>query len=193
MALEDPDLALVRALQAGEDQAMSILMQRHRRGLFRFIFRHITNEADAIDLTQEVFIRAYFNVGRFRPTARFVTWLYHIALNVCRDYARSPAYRHSSQRIPSDLLFETSAEQKSLASNRAGPDRQAQQREEVRALEKVIGELPLDLKSPLILTALEGYSHIETAEMLGISAKAVEMKLYRARKLLLKKMKNIGF
>ena len=62
MALEDPDLALVQALQAGH-----------------------SNEADAIELTQKTFVRAYFNIEKFRPTAKFVTWLYHIALNLCGE------------------------------------------------------------------------------------------------------------
>jgi len=102
MALEDPDLALVQALQAGEDRALNTLLHRHREGLFRFVFRQISNEADAIELTQEVFVRAYLNIEKFRPTAKFVTWLYHIARNLCRDYARSQAYRYSSQKISID-------------------------------------------------------------------------------------------
>ena len=61
------------------------------------------------------------------------------------------------------------------------------------AVEKSINELPQDLKNPLILTALEGRSHAETGELLGISPKAVEMKVYRARKLLLEKMGEMGF
>ena len=97
MALEDPDLALVRALQAGEERALNTLIDRHHEGLYRFVFRHISNEDEAIELTQKAFVRAYLNIQKFRPTAKFVTWLYHIALNLCRDYARSPAYRHLSR------------------------------------------------------------------------------------------------
>ena len=73
MPLKDPDLALVQALQAGEDRALEALMDRHQQGVFRFVFRHISNEADAIELTQEAFARAYFNIGKFRPRAKFVT------------------------------------------------------------------------------------------------------------------------
>jgi RNA polymerase sigma factor (sigma-70 family) len=189
MALEDPDLALVRALQAGEDRALNILIDRHHEGLYRFVFRHIPNEDEALELTQKAFTRAYFNIHKFRPTAKFVTWLYHIALNLCRDYARSPAYRY---------LFQTSSIEENegkrpLLSNLLGPDQQTQDREKLRALEKAISELSEDLKSPLILTALEGRSYADTAELLGISSKAVEMKVYRARKILLKKMGEMGF
>ena len=68
MPREDPDLPLVRALQAGEDQAFDALIDRHQKGLFRSIFRHIPNEADALELTQETFVRAYFNIGKFQPS-----------------------------------------------------------------------------------------------------------------------------
>jgi RNA polymerase sigma factor (sigma-70 family) len=193
MALEDPDLALVRALQAGEDRALDTLMERHQEGLFRFVFRHISNEADAVELTEETFVRAYFNIGKFRPTAKFVTWLYHIALNLCRDHSRSQAYRYSSQTISADAPVEENEGQRPLSSNQRGPDQQTQDREKLRAVEKAIGELPQDLKKPLILTALEGHSHTKTAELLGLSPKAVEMKVYRARKLLLQKMTGLGF
>jgi RNA polymerase sigma-70 factor (ECF subfamily) len=193
MALEDPDLALVQALQAGEDRALNILIDRHREGLYRFVFRHISNEADAIELTQDAFVRAYFNIGKFRPTAKFVTWLYHIALNLCRDYARSQAYRYSSQTVSTDVSVEENEGQRPLLSNQRGPDQQTQDREKLRAVEKAISELSQDLKNPLILTALDGRSHADTGELLGISPKAVEMKVYRARKLLLKKMGEMGF
>ena len=173
MATEDPDLPLVRALQAGKDQALEMLIDRHGAGLYRFVFRHISNEADAVELTQETFVRAHFNIGKYRPTAKFVTWLYRIALNLCRDHARSRASHKSAQTRT--------------------PDTEAYAREIIRALETAIAELPLDLKSALILTALEGHSHVKAGELLGITGKAVEMKVYRARKILFQKMRNLGF
>jgi RNA polymerase sigma factor (sigma-70 family) len=193
MGFEDLDLALVQALQAGEEGALEALMTRHQNGLFRFVFRHIANEADAAELTQEAFVRAYFNIHRFRPDARFVTWLYHIALNLCRDYVRRASSRYLSQTMSIDARVEENPRQRSLSSNQSRPDQQAQDREKLRAVEKAITELPQNLKNPLILTALEGLSHAETGELLRISPKAVEMKVYRARKLLLKKLHKLGF
>jgi RNA polymerase sigma factor CnrH len=192
MPLEDPDLALVQALQAGEDRALEALMERHQRGVFRFIFRHISNEADAIGLTQEAFARAYFNIGKFRPSAKFATWLYRIALNLCRDHSRSQAYRASTQTVSTDLS-EGEETSRQLRSDQSGPDKAAENREKLRALDQAISELPEELKSPLILTVLEGLSQIEAGELLGVSAKAVETRVYRARKLLLEKMNKLGF
>lgn len=193
MAPDDSDLALVRALQAGDDQALNLLMDRHQKGLFRFVFQYIPNKSVALDLTQEAFVRAYLNIGNFRPTAKFGTWLYRITLNLCRDYVRSRAYRNAFQTISTDQPIEGSEERRQLASVQQAPDRQAQMREDLRALDRAMSELRADLKNPLILTTLEGRSHKETGELLGISPKAVEMKVYRARKLLSKIMQKMGF
>jgi RNA polymerase sigma factor (sigma-70 family) len=191
MPREDPDLALVRALQAGDDQAFGALMDRHQKGLFRFIFRHIPNEADALELTQAAFVRAYFNIGKFQPTAKFVTWLYRIALNLCRDHSRSRAYRNSLQTISTGA--EEDEEQTQLSTNPYDPNRRTQDRELLRAAEKAISELPQNPRNALILTALVGHSHAEVAELLGISPKAVEARVSRARRLLLKKMREMGY
>ena len=193
MRPEDPDLSFVTALQAGQDQALNALMDRHREGLFRFVLRYVHNEADALELAMETFVRAYFNIGRFRPSAKFVTWLYQIALNLCRDHSKSRAYQYSLQTVSADAPTEEGEEREPLSVSDRDPVREAQGREELSALEKAISELPEDLKNPLILTALEGHSQAEAAELLGISQKAVEMKVYRARKLLLEKMSKIGF
>jgi RNA polymerase sigma-70 factor, ECF subfamily len=70
---EDPDLALVQALQNGEDRSLNELMDRHKEGLFRFLLRQVRNEADALELTMEAFARAYFNISKFQPKAKFST------------------------------------------------------------------------------------------------------------------------
>jgi RNA polymerase sigma factor (sigma-70 family) len=193
MTQEDPDLALVQALKVGEDRALNALMDRHREGLFRFVLRHVHNEADALELAMETFVRAYFNIEKFRPTAKFGTWLYHIALNLCRDHLRSRAYRDSLQTASFDAPTQEGGDPSLLLAMERGPDQKTERLEELNALEKAISELPEDLKNPFILTALEDRQQAETAELLGISLKAVEMRVYRARKLLLEKMSKMGF
>jgi RNA polymerase sigma factor CnrH len=193
MTPEDPDLILVQALQVGKDQALDALMDRHREGLFRFVLRHVHNEADALELAMETFVRAYFNIGKFRPAAKFTTWLYHIALNLCRDHLRSRAYRDSLQTASFDVPAREGEDPDLLLATDRGPDQKADRREELIALEKAISELPEDLKTAFTLTALEDRPQAETAELLGISLKAVEMKVYRARRLLLEKMSKMGF
>ena len=193
MMQEDPDLALVQDLQAGQDRALNSLMDRHREGLFRFVLRQVHNEADALELTMETFVRAYFNIGKFWPAARFVTWLYQIALNLCRDYLRSRAYQYSLQTTSFDAPGEEGGDPSLLLATGRRPDQRADRREELIALEKAISELPEDLRNAFILSALEDRQQAETAELLGVSPKAVETRVYRARKLLLEKMNKMGF
>src|SRR5882672_10427062 len=75
-------------LQAGDDRALDALMDRWQIPLRRFIFRSLQNEADALDLAQETFVRVYAHRAKFRSGAKFSTWLFSIALNLCRDRAR---------------------------------------------------------------------------------------------------------
>jgi RNA polymerase sigma factor (sigma-70 family) len=193
MTAEDPDLTLVQALKTGEDQALNALMDRHREGLFHFVLRHVHNEADALELVMETFVRAYFNIGKFRPAAKFATWLYQIALNLCRDHLRSRAYQYSLQTTSYDAPAKETGDPTLLLATDRWPDQKTDCLEELIALEKAIDELPKDLKNAFILTALEDRQQAETAELLGISLKAVEMRVYRARKLLLEKMSKMGF
>ena len=190
---EDSDLALVQALQDGEDRTLNELMDRHRDGLFRFVLRHVRNETDALELTMETFVRAYFNIGKFRPRAKFTTWLYRIALNLCRDHLKSQAYQYSRQTVSFDAPAEDNKDPGLLLARDRRPDQSTDRHEELAALEKAINELPEDLKTVFILRALEERPQSEAAELLGISPKAVEMRVYRARKLLLEKMGKEGF
>ena len=174
----DEDLPLVQSLQAGDDTALDELMSRHQAALFGFICRYVRNETDAAELTQETFVRAYFNIASFQPKARFVTWLYTIATNLCRDHARS---RHGKESRKTYSIFEDEKAGE-LPSSDARPDQQAEKHEDMADLESAIDQLPHDLKTALILTALEGLSHIEAAERLDTTPKTIETRIYRARK-----------
>jgi len=187
MSESDPDLALVEALQSGDQHALDVLMERHQSRMFHFILRHIPDESDARDLAQEVFVRAYFHIGQFQPKALFSTWLFQIALNLCRDHVRSKAWRqgratHSLSEAGRDG---EEAPDYEISDTQPGPVEQIRHRERLREVQRAIERLPLELKGPLVLTTLDGYSHEEAGRMLGISAKAIEVKIYRARKKLL--------
>jgi len=185
----DPDLQLVRALQAGDDSAFDELMLRHKAAIFAFICRYLRNEADAADLTQETFVRAYFRICSFKPRARFATWLFTIATNLCRDRVRSRAYRDSHRTLP----LSTGAAN-DLPEPRSGdlePDQAVERDERLRILEAAIDRLPHDLKTALILTAMEGLSHAEAAERLGVTAKTIETRVYRARHRLEAMLRNV--
>ena len=190
----DPDLALVEALADGDESALTGLMDRYEQPIFHFIYRHIPNDADARELAQEVFVRLFFNVGKFKPEARFSTWLYQIALNLCRDHVKS---RRTRQAAQTDSLSAREDDDEHPASDVAvenrTPSDAAQAREKLAALDDGMAALPHDLRTALVLTALEQRSHQECAALLKTSPKAIETRVYRARKFLLEWMGKAGF
>jgi RNA polymerase sigma-70 factor (ECF subfamily) len=184
MPESDPDLPLWQALQQGNDGALDTLMERHSGGLFRFIYRYVLNEEDARDLLQETFVRAYFKKSQFQPRARISTWLYRIALNLCRDHARSRVTKESK------LTESFAMPREDIVSNTATPSDLASTEEEISLLERAIQRLPDDLRTALIMVALEEKPQEECAQVLGISRKAVETRVYRARQLLRQRLSS---
>ena len=190
----DPDLALVQALAGGDESALTGLMDRYEQPIFHFIYRHVPNDADARELAQQVFVRLFFNVGKFKPEARFSTWLYQIALNLCRDHVKS---RRTRQAAHTDSLSAREDDDEHPASDIAvenrTPSDEVQAREKLAALDEGMAALPHDLRTALVLTALEQRSHQECARLLKTTPKAIETRVYRARKFLLEWMSKAGF
>lgn len=175
----DPDLPLIQALQAGDDSALNELINRHREPLFRFVYRFLRDETAARDVVQETFVRAYFGAGKFKPQAAVKTWLCAIALNLSRDHVR----RLSKQRgtVPfgagsrSDGIASI-ADDAPLAHEAAG------KREDFAILQRAIDQLPQHLREALVVFSLEGKSQREAADILGTTAKTVELRVYHAKK-----------
>ena len=188
----DPDLPLVRALQAGVDSSLNELMGKYQEPLFRLLYRHVRNEETARDLLQETFVRLYFQIHRFKPRAKFVTWLYTIALNLARDHARSKHHRQSYFTESLDATAADPAAHHEAAGAEPDPAAQVESRERVAELEKAIAELPDHLREALLLFSIEGHSQQECAELLGVSVKTIETRIYRARKFLEKHLDSEG-
>ena len=191
MGMADADFALVRALQSGDDAPLNELMTRHQDALFRFIRGYVAVEADAAELTQETFVRAYFNIARFKPSAKFATWLYRIALNLCRDHAKSRATKRTA--ITESFTVPDGDAERDFPSSRQTPAEYALTSEKMKALNDGIAQLPHDLRTALVLAAIEQRSHQECAELLDTTPKTIETRVYRARKLLLAWMTKAGF
>lgn len=184
-AARDPDWPLISALQAGDEDALRELIDKYEQPLFRFILRYVGAEEVARDLVQETFVRLYFNAARYKQQAKFSTWLHTIAVNLCRDYSRSRQYRLAK----STISFEASAQTSLRTADRAPNPREALLTAEGQAaVEKAIAQLPHKLKTALILFSLEERSQAECAELLGVSAKTIETRVYRARKILAQKL-----
>ena len=170
--LKTPDAVLVIAARDGDAQAFAALMRRHKAWVYRFIRLYAGDREDAHDLLQESFVSAWRALPRFDVNRSFAVWLRRIALNKCRDHARRRAVKHAAMTM---FAF--------VAEDEAPPEADPEQSgDPLERLETAIGKLPRPLKEPLILTALEGMSHKEAAELLGISPKAVELRVYRAKR-----------
>lgn len=170
------DETLMGALAADDFHALDALMLRWRRPLHAFLLRHLLNDADAEDLSQETFVRVHRHRARYRAGSRFSTWMFQIALNLARDHARKRARRRTDS-----LETAPAAEVAGLASSENAPDVAARRSEEASAVREALAELPDDLRSVIVLFEYQNLTHAEIAEVVGTTTKGVESRLYRAR------------
>jgi RNA polymerase sigma factor (sigma-70 family) len=174
-AAPESDGELVARALVGEDVAFEKLIGRHKRWAHRFIRRYVGNAEDAYDLLQDTFFSAWLALASYQQDRPFDFWLRRIALNKCRDRARR-------EKVRQVLRYVTiHGEAQELPESRAGPEVQVAAEQGLEQLERAIARLPRGLKEPLLLTTLEGLSHQQAGELLGLNAKAVEMRIYRAR------------
>ncbi len=163
---------------AGGQQAFAEIMRRHREPIYRLVRGHIGDPEEALDLVQECFVSAYKRLDSYDRARPFRAWLSRIAINKCRDWARRRAVRRL-------LLGSASVDEAGAVPDPAPRlDEAAADRQELDLLWQAIARLPRNLREPLILRTVEGLSQAETALVLRISEKAVETRVYRARKLL---------
>jgi RNA polymerase sigma-70 factor, ECF subfamily len=182
----DPDVQLMLRLKNGEDQALNELMGRWQQPLVSFIYRYIGQETEALDLAQETFVRVYETRHRYTVQGKFSTWLFAIAANLSRNYLRWRQRRRDSASEGWDAKGAEVAE--SIQSEDDSPDQAAIRSESISLIKEVVNQLPHDLKTIILLYEYQGLSYEEIASVLGCSIKAVEMKLYRTRKLLREKL-----
>lgn len=171
------DADLVERARQGEDAAFSVLVGRHKGWVYRFVMRYVGREDEALDLVQESFFAAWLALSSYDAGRPFGAWLRQIALNKCRDHGR----RRKVRRMLSVFIGGDEHDLPEVVDESAGPERLVESWQDVDQLEAAIQKLPRSLKEPLLLTALEGLSHREAGEVLGLNAKAVEMRVYRAR------------
>ena len=178
----DPDAELMLRLKNGEDWILNELMTHWQQPLVAFIYRYIGHETDALDLAQEAFVRVYQTRQRYTIQAKFSTWLFAIAGNLCRNHLRWRQRRRES--VPESWDTEDAQLAESFRSSDDPPDQAIIRSESISIIKEVVSKLPHDLKMVILLYEYQGLSYEETSSVLGCSIKAVEMKLYRARKLL---------
>jgi len=172
------DAALMTRLRSGNDNALAPLMARWEVPMKRYLARIVQNSHEAEELAQETFVKLYQSRDRFREGARFSPWLYAIAANLARNRLRWWR-RRPTVSLEAWTEFGGEAADESNAGHAASGA--LEQRECAEAVCAAVAALPVELREALVLCEYEGLAQAEAAEALGVTPKAVEMRLFRAR------------
>jgi len=167
------DEELVEACLAGEESAFDVLLGRWEKRIRGAIYRIVGSDDEARDLCQEAFLKAYKSLRSFKQEARFSSWLYQIALNLCRDRMRR---RRGKTMVSLDELEEGGA-----AMPVAGPTALdlLQERDTSRLIAQAIEALPDEQREVIILKEYQGLTFLEIAQMLDVPISTVKTRLYR--------------
>jgi RNA polymerase sigma-70 factor (ECF subfamily) len=166
------DVELMLAFKAGDENAFTELVDRHRDAVVNLTYRYLGNQSDAEDLAQEVFLKVYRARARYEPAAKFTTWLYRVAANACLNEVRD------RRRRPT---FLASALDDAPASAANSPVEEAERSELGERVRAALAELPERQRLALLLNKFHGLGYEEMAESLSMSVPAVKSLLVRAR------------
>jgi RNA polymerase sigma-70 factor (ECF subfamily) len=185
------DVALMLRVKDGDHEAFRTLIERHQRAVINVIHRAIDDAWEAEDLAQRVFIQVFRSASRYKPTAKFTTWLFTITHNTILNEHRRRA-RHATQSLDAMAQPDDSDEAGvQVADPRAGdPAREAAERELQERIQQAIERLPDAQRTAVILCRFEGLAYEEIAQVLGCSVSAVKSLLHRARQTLKEQLRG---
>lgn len=176
------DAVLALRCQEGDCEAFDEIVAHYKDGIYNYIWRMISNRDDVEDLTQEVFVRAYSSIKKFRSEANLRTWLYKIASNLCIDkYRRSGLEKRlftSMEKDSDDGEVCTTAD---LPDDTYDPQLLYERREIQQEVHKALAKLPEKLRAAILLCDLEGLSYEEIAEALNCPMGTVKSRIFKAR------------
>lgn len=175
------DLEKVRASKAGDREAFDYLITKHKDIVYAVAYRFAKDQDLALDLAQDVFIRAFKGIKSFKGRSRFSTWLYRIAINTCIDYTRKQSRSVSSRAVPEEVAEYADSEPIGIRPPR-GPAKKALTSELGEQIQKAIDALPEYHKSVFVLYEIEGMPYKEIADVVGCSIGTVMSRLHYARK-----------
>jgi RNA polymerase sigma-70 factor, ECF subfamily len=169
VALPQPDLALLRKAQRGDERAFAVLVRSYETPVYNYVFRMVGDRGLAEDLTQDIFLRLYQGLPGFSLRCRFTTWLFQVAKNRVLDELRARERRpHRTVTIedapPLDVL-----------------DPPLEQVETIDAVWRAVGHLNADLKMAVLLRDVVGLSYVEIADALEITLATVKWRIYKGR------------
>ena len=179
MSEQQTDENLVKQTQRGNKAAFNLLVIKYQHRVAKLVSRFVHNHAEAEDVVQDAFIKAYRAIGNFRGESQFYTWLYRIAVNTAKNHLVS-----RNRRPPASDLDVEEVETMSVGARMteiATPERNMLADEIAATIKRVIEELPEDLRTALTLREFEGLSYDDIANAMGCPVGTVRSRIFRAR------------
>ena len=189
MTQDDADQQLVQRVQAGDKTAFNLLVVKYQHRVLKLVSRFVNDAAEAEDVAQEAFIKAYRALPSFRGESAFYTWLYRIAINTAKNALVS------NRRRPVDFdldLQDPDQYERQARLKEADTPEGVLLTEEIRqVVERAMEQLPEDLRTAIVLRELEGLSYEEIAEAMDCPVGTVRSRIFRAREAIDKKLKPL--
>jgi RNA polymerase sigma-70 factor (ECF subfamily) len=190
VTVEESDLVLVKRVQRGDKTAFDLLVRKYQHKVVKLVLRYVRNPAEAEDIAQEAFIKAYRALPQFRGDSAFYTWMYRIAINTAKN---SLASRDRSP-IAYDLDQTDPEESHSVQTKLQDPDTPEGMAltEEIRLIvNSAIEALPEELKTAIVLRELDGLSYEEIAAAMECPVGTVRSRIFRAREAIDKRLREV--
>ncbi len=187
--MQDEEGAKIARALAGDQKAYHYLVEKHRSAVFHIIKRIVRNDEAARDLVQETFMKAFASLSSYRSEYRFSTWLYKIAANSSIDFLRKKRIQSLSIDRPietGDGIMEIE-----IADYSYHPGKDLERKEQRFGIKEAIESLPGKYREVIIYRHQDDKSYEEIADLLGVPVGTVKARIFRARELLKKKLKNI--
>jgi len=189
MSNEATDKELVKRVQKGDKGAFDLLVLKYEQKIINLVMRYVRDPEQALDISQEAFIKAYRALPRFRGDSAFYTWLYRIAVNTAKNYLA--AQRRRPMDIELDLQDPEQYGLHAKLKETDTPEGLSLSHELQETLERAIDALPDDLRTAIILRELDGMSYEEIAQTMDCPVGTVRSRIFRARDAIGKKVGNL--
>lgn len=190
MEERDIDQQLVERVQRGDKHAFDLLVTKYQRKLGRLISRFVRDPAEAEDVTQEAFIKAYRALPGFRGDSAFYTWLYRIGINTAKNHLLATK-RRAPTSTPFDAEEAESFDEAGLLREVSTPENELMSKQVVSVVQATLHELPEDLRSALTLREIEGLSYEEIASVMNCPIGTVRSRIFRAREAVAEKLRPL--
>lgn len=174
------DWARAQECLAGDEVACARLVTDHQRMVYQLSLHLLADQQEALDLSQEVFLRVFRTLGQFRGQSALRTWIYRVVVTQASNRRRWWRRRHQSQQVALDEHVATHGD---LPDQRAfaKPDQVAEQQQTARNVWKALDQMPFDQRAIIVLREIDGLSYEEIATSLGVAVGTVKSRLARAR------------